>query len=135
MSIRGATLRWVLLGAALLSVAPASAQTTAVATGRVVGTIIDQANGFTIPGATVEGPGGVAVVSDLDGKFALDLPAGAQTIRFVMDGYATQSVVITVTVGRPVATVKIAMPVRKVIYLKRLRTGMCPPAANCSYSQ
>jgi outer membrane receptor protein involved in Fe transport len=77
-----------------------------------VGTIIDQANGFTIPGATVEGPGGVAVVSDLDGKFALDLPAGAQTIRFVMDGYATQSVVVTVTVGRPVA-INAALPMAR----------------------
>jgi outer membrane receptor protein involved in Fe transport len=112
LSIRGVTLCCVLLGAAVPGVTSASAQTTAVGTGRVVGTIIDQANGFTIPGARIEGPGGVVAISDLDGKFALDVPPGPQTIQFVMDGYATQSVTVTVASGRAIA-LDVALPMAR----------------------
>jgi outer membrane receptor protein involved in Fe transport len=108
LSIRAATWLGALQGVILLCATSMSAQTTATATGRVVGTIVDQANGFNIPGVTVEGPRGV-VVSDLDGRFAVDLPPGMQSIRFVLDGYATQTVTVDVIAGRSIE-VDVALP-------------------------
>jgi outer membrane receptor protein involved in Fe transport len=87
----------------------ASAVAQPAQTGRIVGEIIDQANGFPLPGVTIEGPNNRVVVSDLDGKYAIDLPPGSQTVRFVMDGYATQTVTVSVVPGRP-ATVDVALP-------------------------
>jgi outer membrane receptor protein involved in Fe transport len=42
----------------------------------------------------------------------MDLPPGSHEVRFVMDGYATQTVTVTVVAGRP-ATVDVALPLAR----------------------
>jgi outer membrane receptor protein involved in Fe transport len=91
-----------LLAALLALGAPALAQTPA-SRGRIVGQVIDQTNGSTLPGVTIEAPDNVVVVTDLDGRFAIDLPAGTQSLRFVLSGYADQTITVSVGTGRPTA--------------------------------
>jgi hypothetical protein len=101
--------RFLLAGVFALT-APALAQTD-VPTGRIVGAVIDQVNGFPLPGVTIEGPGNVVVVTDLDGKFAMALPVGARAVRFFLSGYVDQTV--TVTVGPRPVTVDVALPLAR----------------------
>ena len=67
-------------------------------TGMVVGTVIDQQNEITLPGAIVEVPGiGRVAYTDLDGNYRLELPAGRHHIQVTMPGYAQQAATIEAT--------------------------------------
>jgi outer membrane receptor protein involved in Fe transport len=112
LRFRAVTVACLLLGGLLASTVPAGAQAPLPGAGRVVGQVIDQVNGFPLPGVAVEGPHDRVAHSDLDGRFSMDLPAGSHAVRFVMDGYAVQTVTVTVVAGRP-ATVDVALPLAR----------------------
>lgn len=74
------------------------------ATGRVIGSVIDEHNGMKLPGVTVEVPAlGRSATTDLDGRFVLNLPAGKHELRLVLDGYAEQRVTVAVTESQPLS--------------------------------
>ncbi len=83
---------FTLLAILLLAPAPGAAQQT----GRVVGTILDQATGTPIAGATIEvdsAPTPIRATSAIDGHYALrDVPAGPVTIRVRQIGYGPKNV-------------------------------------------
>lgn len=71
------------------------------ATGRLVGTVIDEFNAMTLPTAPVEVvETGELVYTDMDGKFYLDLPAGSYQIKVTFGGYAEEIVKVNVVAGR-----------------------------------
>ena len=98
----------VVLAGLVATAAPLAAQTTR----RVTGTVIDQVNGITLPGVTIEGPSGEVETSDLDGNFSMELPLGPQTLTFVMSGYADQKVTVDVRPNRP-AAVDVALSINR----------------------
>lgn len=71
------------------------------ATGRVVGALIDEYNGIPLPGVPVEVVDSSEIAyTDLDGRFALDLPPGPHLLIVGLPGYAERRVAITVAAGR-----------------------------------
>src|SRR5688572_7588534 len=80
----------VLLAVLLLPPAPLAAQ--APATGRIVGRVVDAAQGAPIAGAQVELDGsGLRVISALDGRYSLTgVPAGLAVVRVRMIGYTAK---------------------------------------------
>ena len=58
---------------------------------KITGVITD-ANGEPLIGATVKGNAGTGVVTDLDGKFALQLKPGEKSISISYIGYDTKTV-------------------------------------------
>ena len=90
--MRGCMLSMLVGAGALLSSMPAPVQ--AQGPGRIVGRVVDAAQGAPISGAQVELVGrDVIVVSALDGRFALTgVPAGPATVRVRMIGYAAKLV-------------------------------------------
>ena len=86
--IRHALLQGCLLALAIL---PAQAQQP---TGRIVGQVLDASNGRPLPGAQlmVEGTQ-TGSIAGLEGRFVLpNVPAGTQSVRFLMIGYAQKTV-------------------------------------------
>lgn len=85
-------------------VAPAAAQEAAApASGdaRVYGTVIDQFNGMTLPTAAVTVVGtDIEVFTDLDGRYAIDLPAGTYEIRSTFPGYEEKTVQVELAAGQ-----------------------------------
>jgi iron complex outermembrane receptor protein len=74
----------------------ATAQTTAILTGRVT----DRQNGQPISGANVRAPGtGQGTVSRSDGTYRLSLPAGRQPLLVSYIGYTPQRDTVTVAPG------------------------------------
>lgn len=94
-------------------VASAHAEQTspsAPATVRVTGVVRDLQNAITLPGATIEVAGRQPLLTDLDGRYALDLPPGDYEIRVVMSGYQTRTVRVTVVPStKPVVDIGLAM--------------------------
>src|SRR5919106_1749639 len=71
-------------------------------TGVVYGTIFDANTGQPVRQVTVEveGHSEKKQVSDIDGKFRLDLPAGSYKLRFTAENYTPTTVdTVTVTAG------------------------------------
>jgi hypothetical protein len=65
---------------------------------RVSGTVRDETNAITLPGTPVEVIGTTQVVyTDVDGRFALNLPPGKHQIKVALDGY--QEKLINVEAG------------------------------------
>lgn len=63
--------------------------------GRVVGRVLDAINASPLPGVTVEVPGTPqTTVTDLDGKYSLDLPVGTHQIRIALSGFAERVVTV-----------------------------------------
>jgi hypothetical protein len=86
----------------LLVTPSASAQSSAGATGRILGQVLDAASGQPLPGAQVvlgEGPRGV--VAGIEGRFQIDqIPAGSASVRVLLIGFATRTVSeIQITAG------------------------------------
>ena len=73
-------LKVLLILAALLACAPAFAQSV-----RIAGTVADN-QGEPIPGAVLIGPGNANAITDLDGKFSLSVPSGAE-VKVTCLGY------------------------------------------------
>ena len=66
----------------------------AFAQSKASGTVVDEANGEPIIGATVKVKGSSSgVVTDIDGRFSIDIIPG-QTLEISYIGYTTQSVKI-----------------------------------------
>jgi hypothetical protein len=78
---------------------------------RVTGVVRDEQNAITLPGVPVEVVGqNHTVYTDMDGRYALDLPPGSYELKVTMDGYADRTVRIEVAPGRAVtADVLLAM--------------------------
>lgn len=76
----------------LVFAAPVSAQT--VATGRIIGRVIDHQTGAGIVGASVVVvPGGAVALTGIDGRFSIpDAPAGTASLRAENLGFATKVV-------------------------------------------
>jgi len=69
-------------------------------TGRVVGTVIDEFNAISLPGVPVEVVGRDQVVyTDLDGKYRLELDAGAYRIKIEFPGYQPTMIPVEVKPG------------------------------------
>ena len=78
------------LACLFLAIGIANAQTT------VTGTVVDEADGFPITGATVQVIGSqVGTATDIDGKFTLNVPSGKNMLRVSYIGMITQEVAIS----------------------------------------
>ncbi|MFZ4542783.1 MAG: SusC/RagA family TonB-linked outer membrane protein [Saprospiraceae bacterium] len=72
--------------------------TTAYAQRTISGKISDKENGEALIGANVKVSGtGTGAVSDLDGNYSLQVPAGATQLEFSYTGYSAQTVTIGVS--------------------------------------
>jgi len=66
--------------------------------GRVIGRVLDAINASPLPGVTVEVAGtSHTTVTDLDGKYALQLPLGPHQIRIGLSGFADKVVTVNLT--------------------------------------
>jgi hypothetical protein len=121
MSGRGAIalLAFLVMPLAIMPLAPLAAQEPAA--GRIVGRVVDAAQGSPIAGAQVELDGsGQRVISALDGRYNLiDVPAGSAVIRVRMIGYAAK-VVSGITVRAEAATEQDVALVASVVELQEI---------------
>jgi outer membrane receptor protein involved in Fe transport len=89
--------------------------TTALAqtsTARVTGTVLDAINGRPLPGVSVS-VGTTVAVTDLEGRYVIDLPLGAHELRVSLTGFQTRSVTITVAqadLGRVRPSLDVTLP-------------------------
>ncbi|MBM3752112.1 MAG: DUF4301 family protein [Acidimicrobiia bacterium] len=88
--------------------------------GRVIGRVLDAINASPLPGVTVEVAGtSHTTVTDLDGKYALQLPLGPHQIRIGLSGFADKVVTVnlTTTAARTLdVTLALAVKVRRAPY-------------------
>ena len=86
----------------LLTLVGTSAAAAQARTGRIEGTITDAASGQPIDEATVTVDGTqIVILTDATGRYLLNgVPAGEQTVRVRVLGYATQERQVTITAGR-----------------------------------
>ena len=103
--------------------------TTTFAQKRITGTILGD-DGLGVPGATVVAKGTtIGAVTDVDGKFALEVPAGTNTVVVSSTGYTTQEVavgegsVFNVTLNTNILTLQEAVVTGYGTQLKRDITG------------
>ena len=93
--------RWsagLLLWAACSLVPPPHGALSAQGRGTVTGTVVDDASGEPLSGATVAFPSaGTEVKSSADGTFVVSLPAGEHTVRAELEGYVATTDRIAVT--------------------------------------
>jgi len=93
--------RWsvgLLLSAVCLLVPPTRGALSAQGRGTVTGTVMDDASGEPLSGATVTFAGaGTGVKSSADGSFVVSLPAGEYTVRAELEGYVSTTDRIEVT--------------------------------------
>lgn len=95
--------------------APAPPQTPASSRSgakvRVVGTVRDQHSSQPLPGATVEAIGTSEVaVTDVDGRYSLDLPPGSYELKVAMEAFQEQRIKLEVGAERtPTVDVVLAM--------------------------
>jgi outer membrane receptor protein involved in Fe transport len=83
--------------AALLCALPASPLGAAEGRARVSGNVRDLQNALTLPGVVVEVVGrGESTVTNLDGEFVLDLPAGSHVLKTTIAGYQERTVAVEV---------------------------------------
>jgi len=78
---------------------------------RVAGTIRDLKNSITLPGATVEVVNtGAMILTDIDGRYVLDLPPGSYELKISMSGYQERTVSVNVSASdAPNVNVGLAM--------------------------
>lgn len=88
-----------------------SVRTAPASTVRVSGRVLDRQNAIPLPGVPVEVVGtDIVVYTDVDGRYVLDLPAGAVTLKVSMAGYQDRTVAVNAQAGAPVtADVGLAM--------------------------
>lgn len=93
-----ARLMWTVATSALLALGGTETRVLAQdAAARVTGVVRDQRNSLTLPGVTVEAPGVNEVAyTDVDGRYALRLPAGEHELKISMDGYQPRLVKVVV---------------------------------------
>lgn len=92
---------WLAL-AGWMAPAVASAQNGAT-TVRVTGVVLDAVNAQPLPGVTVTVAGSDdSVVTELDGRYALDVPPGAHQITIALDGFQPRTIRIQAEAGRPI---------------------------------
>lgn len=83
----------VLFVAAVPAQAQAPAGDSTGANGRIVGTVIDEANAMTLPRVPVEVVGTDTVVfTDLDGRFSVSLPPGTYELQIAYSGYQERTI-------------------------------------------
>lgn len=101
------------IGLPAAAATPEGRQEAAVRKTRVSGVVRDQQNAIALPGVPVALVGTDQVVySDVDGRFAIDLPPGAHQLKVGMDGYQEQTIAVTVTDERAI-TVDVPLPMNK----------------------
>jgi len=94
MSLRGKA-REVLFACTLALSVVAPVWTEAQETTRVVGVIRDETNGIPLPGVPVEVVNTTQVAyTDVDGRYALQVPPGKHTLKIALEGYQERSVTI-----------------------------------------
>src|SRR5687767_7171006 len=75
---------------------------------RVTGVIRDEQNALSLPGVTVSVVAtGETVVTDVDGRYSLQLPPGRHQVKVVMDGYKERT--LDVAVAETALTVDVAL--------------------------
>ncbi len=85
---------WALVMSLLLfGMTPAAAQTR---TARVSGRVLDAINGQPLPGVSVSA-GTVVVVTDLEGVYIIDLPAGEHEMKISLAGFQARTVRVAIT--------------------------------------
>jgi TonB-linked SusC/RagA family outer membrane protein len=82
----------------------------------LTGTVTDSDDGSTLPGVSVVVKGtSVGTVTDIDGKFSLNVPKDATTLRFSFVGYSTQEVEISSTSSFKISLEKATLSVDEVV--------------------
>jgi hypothetical protein len=78
---------------------------------RVAGTVRDLQNSITLPGATVEVVGGTTIVlTDIDGRYVMDLAPGSYVLKVEMAGYQERQVKVDVSASEsPKVDIGLAM--------------------------
>ncbi|MEZ4919649.1 MAG: carboxypeptidase-like regulatory domain-containing protein [Saprospiraceae bacterium] len=74
------------------------AQITFSQNAKIQGTITDASTGETLPGVTIKS-GARGTASNIDGLYALELPAGNHELTFTFVGYTSKSVTIRLAAG------------------------------------
>lgn len=70
---------------------------------RVTGRVLDSQNAVPLPGVPVELVGTTDIVyTDVDGRFVMDVPVGARTLKVAMAGYGSRTVTVQAEPGAPV---------------------------------
>jgi len=73
----------------------------ALATGKMVGHVVDEYNGMTLPMAPVELVAtGEVVYTDLDGKYEIDVAPGTHRLKVTFSGYEEKVIEVEVASGR-----------------------------------
>ena len=91
-----------------LSVAPALAQnakpSTAAESVRVTGIVRDESNAISLPGVPVEVIGtGQVVYTDVDGRYMVQVPAGAHLLKIALEGYDPKTIAVQAGMERIIA--------------------------------
>jgi len=85
----------------------------ALATGKVVGRVVDEYNGMTLPMAPVELIAtGEIVYTDLDGKYEIDVATGTHRLKVTFSGYEEKVIEVEVASGR-VAQAEVVLGLEK----------------------
>lgn len=92
--------RWSAVSALILAASlSAFAQS---ASGRVTGRVLDSQQGLPMPGVTVTLVGtSTTTVTDVDGRYRLELPAGKHQLKVSLPGFDDKMVDLQVTAGAP----------------------------------
>jgi len=82
----------------------------------ITGTVTDTDDGNSLPGVSVVVKGtSIGTVTDIDGKFSLNVTSDAKNLRFSFVGYATKEVEITSATSLKIALEKAAFSVDEVV--------------------
>jgi outer membrane receptor protein involved in Fe transport len=105
LNVLNVTKTALMLCACALVAGPAFSQQT----GKVAGVVIDQFNAMTLPMASIEVvETGAVFYTELDGRYAVELPPGDYHLKVVFTGYQEQVVPATVVAGE---TLSLDIPV------------------------
>jgi hypothetical protein len=95
------------LAVMMASVIGAGAQTPM---GKVAGRVLDNISASPLPGVTIEVVGTQqTTVTDLDGRYSLDLPFGRHQIKVTLSGFAEKTIAVELT-NATVKTVNVTLP-------------------------
>jgi outer membrane receptor protein involved in Fe transport len=82
-------------------------------TGKVAGVVIDPFNGMTLPMAPIEVvETGKVFYTELDGRYAIELPPGTYQLKIAFSGYQEKTVSVTVEAGKT-ATLDVAVSMER----------------------
>ena len=104
MSLRGKTRGLLVVCALTLAATPVAAQQPTPAAReqkvRIVGVVRDETNAIALPGVPVEVVELKEVVyTDVDGRYVLEVPPGAHTLKIALEGYQERTLTVE-TSGR-----------------------------------